>query len=212
VLVPKPVVALTGALLFGMAVAIGVLLTSVLTNPVDDAFPSEPPGAKGRFATAPRACSLLDEKQAAEVVPGFRSSEVEHSACDWLNQQDWRKPNVEKYDLRVRLIAQKEVARAREYLAGRKKDMLDRGLLATPRPAPPKDLSGIGEEAFTASTSNSINLYGGSYKTTVIFRVSNLIAEVDYERGGVKEDPDGHIGQGALKVARWLTESLKTDD
>ncbi|MFS1297865.1 hypothetical protein [Streptosporangium longisporum] len=212
VLVPKPVVALTGALLFGMAVAIGVLLTSVLTNPVADAFPSEPPGAKGRFATAPRACSLLDEKQAAEVVPGFRSSEVEHSACDWLNQQDWRKPNVEKYDLRVRLIAQKEVARAREYLAGRKKDMLDRGLLATPKPAPPKDLSGIGEEAFTASTSNSINLYGGSYKTTVIFRVSNLIAEVDYERGGVKEDPDGHIGQGALKVARWLTESLKTDD
>ncbi|MEU4832038.1 hypothetical protein [Streptosporangium sp. NPDC023615] len=212
VLVPRPVVALTGALLFGMAVTIGVLLTSVLTSPADEAFPTEPPGAKGRFATAPRACSLLDENQAGEVVPGFRSSEVERSTCNWLNQQDWRKPNVEKYDLRVRLIAQKEVARAKEYMAGKKKDILDKGQFTTPKPLPPKDLSGIGEEAFTSSSYTSINLYGGSYKATVVFRISNLIAEVDYERGGVKEDRDGEIGQGALKVARWLTESLKTDD
>ncbi|MFF3442868.1 hypothetical protein [Streptosporangium sp. NPDC002721] len=216
VLVPKPVVALTGVLLFGMAVTIGVLLTSVVANSDDGLSTAEPSGAKGRFATAPRACSLLDDKQVNEVVPGFRSSEVERSACDWLNQHDWRKPNVEKYDLRVRLIAQKqdgsEVARAREYLAGKKKDLVDKGQFATPRPAPPKDLRGVGEEAFTAGAHNPINLYGGSYKATVVFRVSNLIAEVEYERGGVKEDPDGKISEGALKVARWLTESLKTDD
>ncbi|MGS2643012.1 hypothetical protein [Streptosporangium sp. G12] len=215
VLVPRPVVALTGVLLFGMAVTIGVLLTSVVTNP-GDSFAAEPSGAKGRFATAPRACSLLDDKQANEVVPGFKSSEVERSVCNWLNQHDWRKPNVEKYDLRVRLIAQKqdgsEVARAREYLAGKKKDLVDKGQFTTPKPLPPKDLRGIGEEAFSHGTSNSINLYGGSYKTTVVFRISNLIAEVEYERGGVKEDPDGKISEGAVKVARWLTESLKTDD
>ncbi|MEU4535500.1 hypothetical protein AB0G15_11595 [Streptosporangium sp. NPDC023825] len=216
VLVPRPVVALTGVLLFGMAVTIGVLLTSVVANSDDDLSAAEPSGAKGRFATVPRACSLLDDKQVNEVVPGFKSSEVERSVCNWLNQHDWRKPNVEKYDLRVRLIAQKqdgsEVARAREYLAGKKKDLVDKGQFTTPKPLPPKDLRGIGEEAFTSGAYNSINLYGGSYKATVVFRISNLIAEVDYERGGVKEDPDGKISEGALKVARWLTESLKTDD
>ncbi|WP_440098880.1 hypothetical protein [Streptosporangium sp. H16] len=216
VLVPRPVVALTGVLLFGMAVTIGVLLTSVVANSDDGLSAAEPSGAKGRFATAPRACSLLDEKQVNEVVPGFKSSEVERSACDWLNRHDWRKPNVEKYDLRVRLIAQKqdgaEVTRAREYLAGKKKEIADKGQFSTPKPAPPVDLRGIGEEAFSYGTSNSINLYGGSYKTTVIFRISNLIAEVQYERGSVKEDPDGKISEGALKVARWLSESLKTDD
>ncbi|MFB9675447.1 hypothetical protein [Streptosporangium vulgare] len=216
VLVPRPVVALTGVLLFGMAVTIGVLLTSVVANSDDDLSAAEPSGAKGRFATAPRACGLLDDKQANEVVPGFKSSEVERSVCNWLNQHDWRKPNVEKYDLRVRLIAQKqdgsEVARAREYLAGKKKDIVDKGQFATPKPLPPKDLRGVGEEAFTSGAYNSINLYGGSYKATVVFRISNLIAEVEYERGGVKEDPDGKIAEGALKVARWLTESLKTDD
>ncbi|MGJ6963398.1 hypothetical protein ACSDR0_15945 [Streptosporangium sp. G11] len=216
VLVPRPVVALTGVLLFGMAVTIGVLLTSMVANSDDDLSASEPSGAKGRFATAPRACSLLDDKQVNEVVPGFKSSEVERSVCNWLNQHDWRKPNVEKYDLRVRLIAQKqdgsEVARAREYLAGKKKDLVDKSQFTTPKPLPPKDLRGVGEEAFTSGAYNSINLYGGSYKATVVFRVSNLIAEVDYERGGVKEDPDGKISEGALKVARWLTESLKTDD
>ncbi|MEV4376088.1 hypothetical protein [Streptosporangium sp. NPDC049644] len=214
VLVPRPVVALTGVLLFGMAVSIGVLLTSVLAN-ADDDVSAEPSGAKGRFAAAPRACGLLDDKQVNQLVPGFNSSEVEHSACDWLNRYDWRKPNVEKYDLRVRLIAQKqngsEVARAKEYLAGKKKDILDKGQFATPKPIPPKDLRGIGEEAFTSGGHNSINLYGGSYKATVVFRISNLIAEVDYERGGVKEDPDGKIAEGALQAARWLAESLKTD-
>ncbi|WP_030906944.1 hypothetical protein [Streptosporangium amethystogenes] len=214
ILVPRPVVALTGVLLFGMAVSIGILLTSVLAN-ADDDISAEPSGAKGRFATAPRACGLLDDKQVNQLVPGFNSSEVEHSACDWLNRYDWRKPNVEKYDLRVRLIAQKqngsEVARAKEYLAGKKKDILDKGQFATPKPLPPKDLRGIGEEAFTSGGHNSINLYGGSYKTTVVFRISNLIAEVDYERGGVQEDPDGKITEGALQAARWLAESLKTD-
>ncbi|MER6176212.1 hypothetical protein [Streptosporangium sp. NPDC001681] len=214
ILVPRPVVALTGVLLFGMAVSIGILLTSVLAN-ADDDVSAEPSGAKGRFAAAPRACGLLDDKQVNQLVPGFNSSEVEHSACDWLNRHDWRKPNVEKYDLRVRLIAQKqngsEVARAKEYLAGKKKDILDKGQFATPKPLPPKDLRGIGEEAFTSSGYNPITLYGGSYKTTVVFRISNLIAEVEYERGGVKEDPDGKIAEGALQAARWLTESLKTD-
>jgi|GEM_PF-6827597 len=214
VLVPRPVVALTGALLFGMAVTIGFLLTSVVTN-ADDTV-ATPAGAKGRFATAPRACGLLDDDQVNQVVPGFKSSEVEHSVCNWLNQHDWRKPNVEKYDLRVRLIAQRqdgsEIMRAREYLAGKKKDLLDKGQFTTPQPLPPKDLRGVGEEAFTTGAYNAINLYGGSYKATVVFRVSNLIAEVDYERGGVKEDPDGKITEGALQVARWLNESLKTDD
>ncbi|WP_433373927.1 hypothetical protein [Streptosporangium sp. CA-115845] len=213
ILVPRPVVALTGVLLFGMAVSIGILLTSVLAN-ADDVS-AEPSGAKGRFAAAPRACGLLDDKQVNQLVPGFNSSEVEHSACDWLNRYDWRKPNVEKYDLRIRLIAQKqngsEVARAKEYLAGKKKDTLEKGQFATPKPLPPKDLRGLGEEAFTSGGHNSINLYGGSYKTTVVFRISNLIAEVDYERGGVKEDPDGKIAEGALQAARWLAESLKTD-
>ncbi|WP_371780454.1 hypothetical protein [Streptosporangium subroseum] len=218
VLVPRSVVALTGTLLIAMAVTIGILLTSVLSGAGESdavADSAEVAGAKGRFAAAPRACGLLDDKQAGEVVPGFKSSEVEAAECNWLNSHDWRKPNVEKFDLRVRLVAQKqdgsELARAKEYLAGKKKDFVDKAQFTTPKPAPPKDLKGIGEEAFSFGGYNSINLYGGSYKVTVVLRVSNLIAEVEYERGGIKTDSDGKITKNAEKVARWIAESLKTN-
>ncbi|MFJ2032468.1 hypothetical protein [Streptosporangium sp. NPDC087985] len=213
VLVPRPIVALTGTLLVGMAVTIGVLLTSASGESDSTAEPAA--GAKGLFAAEPRACSLLDEKQANEVVPGFKSSEVETGECNWLNQHDWRKPSTEKFDLRVRVVAQKPdasgVERAKEYLAGKRTDAINNGKYATPKPVAPQNLKGIGEEAFTTGGYNSINLYGGSYKATVIFRVGNLIAQVDYERGGVKDDRDGRIAEGAQKVARWLTQSLKTD-
>jgi hypothetical protein len=217
VIVPRSVVALTGTLLIAMAVTIGILLTSVLSGSGESdavADSAEVAGAKGRFAAAPRACGLLDDRQAGEVVPGFKSSEVEVAECNWLNSHDWRKPNVEKFDLRVRLVAQKqdgsELARAKEYLAGKKKDFVDKAQFTTPKPAPPKDLKGIGEEAFSFGGYNSINLYGGSYKVTVVLRVSNLIAEVEYERGGIKTDSDGKITKNAEKVARWIAESLKT--
>jgi hypothetical protein len=42
-------------------------------------------------------------------------------------------------------------------------------------------------------------------------RVSNLIAQIEYEQGGVKTDRDGKIAENAEKVARWIAESLKTD-
>ncbi|GAA4232852.1 hypothetical protein FHR32_004400 [Streptosporangium album] len=217
VLVPRPIVALTGVLLVGMAVTVGVLLTSASgeSAPASEPATGAGAGAKGLFSTVPRACSLLDEKQADEVVPGFRSSEVETGACDWLNQLDWRKPSTEKFDLRVRLVAQKPdasgVQRAKEFLAGKKTDSVESGKFATPKPAPPQTLKGIGEEAYSTGGYSSINLYGGSYKSTVVFRVGNLTAQVDYERGGVKEDSDGKIAEGAQQVARWLTQSLKTD-
>ncbi|GLK08253.1 hypothetical protein GCM10017600_16580 [Streptosporangium carneum] len=217
VFVPRSIVGLTGGLLLAMAVTIGVLLAPVLSGSGEgeDAQGSESSGGKARFASAPRACGLLDEKQADQVVPGFKSSEVETAECNWLNQHDWRKPNSERFDLRVRLVAQKQdasgIVRAKEYLAGKRKDFADRGKFATPKPTPPQDLKGVGEEAFTVKRYEPITIYGGSYKVTVVFRVSNLIAEVEYERGGVKEDPDGEIAKGAAQVARWLTESLKSD-
>ncbi|MEV4242426.1 hypothetical protein AB0J63_03340 [Streptosporangium canum] len=216
VLVPRPVVALTGALLLGMAVTVGVLLASPGGGSgEEDAAAAPAAGAKGLFATAPRACSLLDDKQVTELVPGFRSSEVEPAACDWLNQHDWRKPSPEKFDLRVRLVAQNPdasgVERAKEYLSGKRTDLVESGKFATPKPAPPQSLKGIGEEAFSTGGYSSINLYGGSYKATVLFRVGNLIAQVEYERGGVRNDRDGRIAAGAQKAARWLTQSLKTD-
>lgn len=218
VLVPRSIVGLTGGLLAAMAVTIGVLLAPMIggsgAGGEESVSATGPAGAKGRFAAAPRACSLLDDRQADEVVPGFKSSEVEPSACEWLNQHDWRTPNSEKFDLRVRLIAQKrdgsEIKRAREYLSGKRKDFVDNAKHATPRPVPPQDLKGVGEDAFTTGVYSPINIYGGSYKVTVVLRVSNLIAEVQYERGSVKEDSDGRITQDALKVARWITESLKT--
>ncbi|GAA3444496.1 serine/threonine protein kinase [Planomonospora venezuelensis] len=213
VLVPRSVVALTGVLLAGMAVTIGVLLAPVLAGSgEEEAAPGPTAGTAARFAAAPRACGLLTDQQAGEVVPAFRSSEVEVAECNWLTS-DWRKPNVEKYDLRVRLVAQKQdasgITRAKEYLAGKKKDTVDKGRLATPKPLPPQDMAGVGDEAFISASHSPFNLYGGSYKVTVVVRVSNLIAEVEYERGGVKGDPDGKIAGNAGKVARWVTEALK---
>ncbi|MEV4093326.1 hypothetical protein [Streptosporangium saharense] len=213
VLVPRPIVGLTGGLLLAMAVAIGVLLSQRLGAPTEEADARVPGPGGALFASAPRACGLLDDKQVAEVVPGFRSSEVEAATCDWLNQQDWRKPSTEKFDLTVRLVAQKQdasgVTRAKQYLAGKKQDVATS--TSDPRPTPPKDLKGVGEEAFTTGSYSKFNLYGGAYKVTVVLRVSNLIAEVEYGRGGVKDDADGQIAAGAEKVARWLTTSLKTN-
>ncbi|MBG0828182.1 hypothetical protein HS041_10420 [Planomonospora sp. ID67723] len=215
VLVPRSVVALTGVLLAGMSIAVGVLLAPVLAGSDEDQAAARPTaGAKARFAAAPRACGLLTDQQAGELVPGFRSSEVELGECNWLNQ-DWRKPNVEKYDLRVRLVPQKQdasgIARAKEYLAGKKKDTVDKGQFATPKPLPPQDMAGVGEEAFISAAHVPITMYGGSYRVTVIVRVSNMIAEVEYERGGVKTDPDGEIAGNAGKAARWVAEALNAN-
>ncbi|MEU9835676.1 hypothetical protein AB0D67_29425 [Streptosporangium sp. NPDC048047] len=215
-LVPMPIVALTGALVVGMAAVIGYLLASAPGDPAAaEPVASASAGPGGRFAAAPRTCSMLDEKQAGELVPGFRSSEVEPGVCDWLNQQDWRKPSTQKYDLHVRLVAMKQsdsgVQRAKEYIAGKKKDFVTDAQFATPKPAPPGDLKGIGEEAFTTGKYSKINLYGGSYKVSVVFRVSNLIGEVEYEQGGVDEDAEGRLAAGAQKAARWIVESLKAN-
>ncbi|MBG0813201.1 hypothetical protein [Planomonospora sp. ID82291] len=211
VLVPRSIVALTGVLMAGMAVTIGILLVPVLSGSAEDE--STDPGARGRFTAAPRACGLLTDAQAGELVPGFRSSEVEPAECNWLNSADWRKPGTEKFDLRVRLVAQKqdgsEVRRAQEYLAGRKQDTRDQSERATPAPLPPQDLKGLGEEAFITGGYGPSKLYGGSYKVTVVFRVSNLVAEVEYERGGVKEDADGRVAENGAKVARWIAEALR---
>ncbi|GHH68662.1 hypothetical protein GCM10017673_18110 [Streptosporangium violaceochromogenes] len=216
VFVPRSVVGLTCGLLAAMAVTIGVLLAPMIgRSGGDDQEASATPaaGAKGRFASAPRACGLLDEGQAQELVPGFRSSEVESSVCNWLNRHDWRMPNPEKFDLQVRLVAQKrngsEIERAKEYLSGKKKDLATGGTFATPRPAPPRNLKGIGEDAFMMGAYNKFNIYNGAYKVTVVFRISNLIAEVEYLRGGVTEDSDGVITQNATKAARWVAQALK---
>ncbi|MFF0573680.1 protein kinase family protein [Streptosporangium saharense] len=213
ILVPRPIVGLTGGLLLAMAVTIGVLLSQRLGAPTEEADARVPGPGGALFASAPRACGLLDDKQVAEVVPGFRSSAVEATTCDWLNQQDWRKPSTEKFDLTVRLVAQKQdasgVTRAKQYLAGKRQDVATS--TSDPRPTPPKDLKGVGEEAFTTGSYSKFNLYGGAYKVTVVLRISNLIAEVEYGRGGVKDDADGQIAAGAEKVARWLTTSLKTN-
>lgn len=216
VFVPRSVVGLTCGLLAAMAVTIGVLLAPMIGRSGGedkDASATPAAGAKGRFASAPRACGLLDEGQVQELVPGFRSSEVEPSVCNWLNRHDWRLPNPEKFDLQVRVVAQKrngsEIERAKEYLSGKKKDLATNGTFATPRPAPPRDLNGIGEDAFIMGAYNKFNIYNGAYKVTVVFRISNLIAEVEYLRGGVTEDSDGVITQNATKAARWVAQALK---
>ncbi|MFI7533059.1 hypothetical protein [Streptosporangium sp. NPDC049376] len=214
VLVPRPIVGLTGGLLLAMAVAIGVLLSQRIGAPVEAEARAPGPGG-ALFASAPRACSLLDDKQAAEVVPGFRSSEVEPSSCDWLASLDLHKPGVEKFDLSVRLVAQKQdasgVARAKQYLSGKRQDILEKIKVLTPKPTTPKALQGVGEEAFSTGVFNQYNLYGGAYRVTVVLRISNLVAEIDYSRYGVKNDSDGQIAAGAEKVARWLSTSLKTN-
>ncbi|MEV7005822.1 hypothetical protein [Streptosporangium sp. NPDC051022] len=217
VFVPRSVVGLTGGLLLAMAVTIGVLVAPMIGGSADaeDAQGAGSSTSGARFASAPRACSLLDDKQVEQVVPGFRSSEVEFAACDWLNQLDWRKPSTEKFDLSVRLVAQKQdasgITRAKQYISGKRNDFVNSGKYATPKPAPPQDLKGIGDEAFSTGKYSTFDVYGGSYRVTVVVRVSNLIAEIEYRRGGVKDDADGKIAQGAAQVARWLTASLKSN-
>ncbi|MFC4058177.1 hypothetical protein ACFOWE_07710 [Planomonospora corallina] len=208
VLVPRSIVVLTAVILVSMAAAIGVLLVPVLDGGEEGA--AAPSGTRGRFATAPRACSLLTDEQAAQAVPAFNSSEVETAECNWLTS-DWRSPSSEKFDLVVRLVAQEqdgsEVQRAKEYLAGKKKDAADKA--ATDGALPPQDLKGVGEEAFIAGGHQKIDVYGESYRVTIVLRVSNLVAEVQYKRGGVAQDTDGRVARNATQAARWVADALQ---
>ncbi|GAA5044516.1 hypothetical protein HNP84_004648 [Thermocatellispora tengchongensis] len=221
VFVPRSVIVFAGVLGVAMAVAIGVLAAPLFRDPSPaaagaTASPTPTPsgaGAKGRFATTPRACSLLSDELAAELVPSLRSSEVSTGECNWLTQ-DYRLANAQKYDLRLRITAYKqdgtEITKAKEHLSGKKADFAAKLRYATPTPAPPRDLSGIGEESFSFLDYSSINIYGGSAKIIMVTRVSNLVFEIEYERGGAKDDADGRLLAGAQKAAREVVEALKT--
>ncbi|MCG5216184.1 protein kinase family protein [Streptosporangium soli] len=222
VLVPRWVIALAGALAVAMAVSIGVLAAPLLGGGnAPAASPSQTPsaapadGEKGRFAAAPRACSLLDDAVAAELVPTLKISEVAPGECNWL-ASDWRLPNGAKYDLRLRITFYKpdgnEVTKAREHFTGRRDDLAGKVKYSTPKPSPPQPVNGIGDESLTFTEISSINLYGGSTKSLLLIRVSNVIAEIEYEHGGAKGDKDGRLATGAEKAARAVVGALNDRD
>jgi hypothetical protein len=221
VLVPRSVIVLAGALAVAMAVTIGVLAAPMFRDAAGSgASPSPTPSVaegkeKGRFATAPRACSLVGDAVAAELVPTLKITEVAAGECNWL-ASDWRAPSGAKYDLRLRITAYKrdgtEVTRAKEFFSGKKADMVSKVDIstATPKPSPPRDLTGLGDESLTFTDASTINLYGGSAKSTLVMRVSNLVAEIEYEHGGAKDDRDGRLAAGAEKAGRAVLEALKS--
>lgn len=218
ILVPRAIVVLAAALAVAMAAAIGVLAAPLFRDsPTSAAAASPSPSgqAKGRFATVPRACSLLDEALVAELVPSARTSEVDTGECNWLTA-DWRTTQSIRYDMRLRLTVYKpdgtELIKARNHFKGQKDDLSDDTLPATPTPAPPRDLSGIGDEAFMATKRSSINIFGGSVTRIIVFRVSNLVGELRYEGGGAKDDADGLLARGAEKATRAVVKALDSHE
>ncbi|MFI0424603.1 hypothetical protein [Spongiactinospora sp. 9N601] len=216
VLVPRPIVVLTVLLMVAMAAAIGVLGAPYLRGerPMAVATPTPTPaasGAKGRFAEAPRACGLLGDALVAELLPASRTSQVSELECEWRTA-DYRKPSNSKYDMVLRLVKYEQeatgIVKAKEYFAGKRDDLVRDGRLETPAPAPPAALSGLGDESFGYTKPMKISIFSESVKRIVLCRISNLVVEIEYERGGTTEDKDGRLAAGAEKAARAIVAEL----
>ncbi|MDF5751035.1 hypothetical protein [Spongiactinospora sp. TRM90649] len=216
VLVPRPVAVFAVLLMVAMAVAIGVLAAPYLRSGTTAAGGTPSPSATGSgtaehgtFTAAPRACSLLGDALAAELVPNLKTSEVSREECNWLTS-DFRLPEAAKYDLLLRMTWYKpgdgEVAKARDHFTGEKDEYLQKGKSSTasPSPAPLDTLSGLGDEAIAYTESTSIDIFGGTAKRIVVIRKSNLVLQVEYKRGGAKDDKDGRLAAGAEKAARAI--------
>lgn len=217
VFVPLPIVVLTAVIMVAMTVTIGVLITPAFRDsPAASSTPTPTPSpsasGKGAFATVPRACSLLDDALVDELVPNARISEVSTGECNWLTA-DWRVTRTLRYDLRLRLTAYKidgtELLMAKNHMKGRKEDLTQEASFVTPKATPPQDLTDIGEESFAFTKKSTINIFGGAVTRTIVFRVSNVVGELEYMGGGAEDDRDGLLAERSEKAARAIVEALK---
>ncbi|MEV0229088.1 serine/threonine-protein kinase [Nonomuraea sp. NPDC050786] len=166
----------------------------------------------GRFATAPDPCTLLSDAQAAQLVKGEPERTLTRPGeCQWylrrgsvgdrLLVRTWaEQPDG---DLSGPQVAQRRFASEKASRAAAKGTVLrtSRGQV--------NDLPGVGEAAITQNTFKAAmtSTTEGFADTTVLFRTSNLLGEVIWQRADVPvTDPVDK--EPALAAARLISAKL----
>ncbi|GAA4092729.1 serine/threonine-protein kinase [Actinomadura miaoliensis] len=195
-------------------VAVVAVVAVVLSTRGDGNPPSGPasPGRTGtaaasgpvRFAKPPPACGLITADQAARLVPAFSShadasddysTGLPKSECRWSVADPGARGEPE---LGVTLIADRATAAAQTRF---QKERRTAAPLRTPDPERPfRDIPGLGDEAYGSDRLSD------DARATVVFRLGNLTAEIEYQADG---RAIGSLRENALQAARWVEAALK---
>ncbi|GAA1641692.1 hypothetical protein GCM10009733_043400 [Nonomuraea maheshkhaliensis] len=128
-----------------------------------------PPGA-GKFATAPAACGLVTEDQAAKIIPGLRQRQtgMNPAECGWTGGED---------TITLKVTHSATVAAARKVFDGRKDAQASKaGSSGGSTYEAVRDLPGVGDGAFGQ------NWWATTFTQThsiVWLRVSNVVVQID---------------------------------
>ncbi|WP_436760488.1 serine/threonine-protein kinase [Streptosporangium sp. V21-05] len=193
------------------AVAIGAVLLTTNADDPEASQPSPPAAGAGRFTTVPDACSLLAGAQSRAVVPGSTPEpaatdlKAGESYCGWGGPTEtrWLRLSLDR-KAPVRAKAAPEVAHE-FFVSERTKVVADRGSGVFGTTGAVRNTGRLGAEAFAYDVTalDRIN-------STVRFRISNLLVEVDVSRKG--DRPDAELRGQALRVARQVAEKLNSSD
>ncbi|GLZ10134.1 hypothetical protein Acsp04_03690 [Actinomadura sp. NBRC 104425] len=196
-------------------IAVAAVVAVVLSTRGDGEAPTRSaasPGRTGtaaasepvRFAKPPPACGLITADQAERLVPSFTShadSADDHSTglpkseCWWSVADPGTSGGPE---LSVILIADRSTAGAR---ARFQEDRRTAAPLRTPDPERPfRDITGLGDEAYGSDDLSD------DAEATVVFRLGNLTAEIEYQAQG---RAIGSLRENALQAARWVEAALE---
>lgn len=166
------------------------------------------PAAAGRFATAPDPCGLLSDAQAAALLKGeVRRSKPKADECRWEHSKGPDILGTIRVTMRVELPRQGRSApdiAALVFTTERDNRKSSEGGAFGVTTGKVADLPGVGEAAFAENTANDkVNDEGAN----VVFRVSNLIAEVKYRAKQGKTGQE-ELRASAVTAARQVSSAL----
>jgi len=204
------------ALIAGIALATvtlaatGAVALMTANAPKAPATPS-PTAGVGRFAAAPDACSLLADAQSRAVVPGSTPEPVattpaqEGSSCGWGGPSEarWLRVSLTR-KAPVNAKAAPEVAHE-FFVFERTRVVADEGEGPLGATGAVRKADRVGAEAFAYEVTALDRVH-----STVRFRISNLLIEVDVSQKG--ELPNAEIRGQALRAARQVAEKLNNLD
>ncbi|GAB2830094.1 hypothetical protein GCM10022221_30950 [Actinocorallia aurea] len=214
----RPAVLATAAACLVVSVAAATTIaTALLTSPPAPAVAPSPDTDPGRYAAAPRACGLIDDAQAEELVPGSSrsdggaSSGGDPNASCRLVGPDYSTDTSVQTELFVMRPGPLggAPATARAFLDGTRADAPAEALGDTDTVSPVRDLTGIGDAAV------AYDLYRGTLQdqsTVAAAVVSNIAVRVTCEQraeGGPRQELTADLASCAEKALGWAVTALE---
>lgn len=180
--------------------------TAPPSTPASQAPPTQPAGGDGRFARPPKACSLLTDAQAQDLLPGSRAKQqgvYDESACSWAvgvvglleNTSITLEVRHEDTTAAARTVFARLARKARSEITATQRS----------RVWAPRRLT-AGDQAFLQDRWQT--LFGATSTSTAWIRVSNVIvtAKVTHPKDQ-RKTPQLH--QIALDTARAVADTLQ---